>query len=108
MHHLGFGPIWRDIISGLLCSLTTQVFLNRIPGTRIFHRRGLRQGDLLSLMPFILVMDVLGHMVSNAVEEGMLQPLARRALQHRISLYIDDVVLFLRPEAADIAIIMDI
>jgi hypothetical protein len=38
----------------------------------------------------------------------MLQPLARRALQHRISLYTDDVVLFLRPEAADIAIIMDI
>jgi hypothetical protein len=35
-------------------------------------------------------------------------PSARRALQHRISLYADDVVLFLRPEDADIAITMDI
>jgi hypothetical protein len=76
MHHLGFGPIWRDIISGLLCSSTTQVLLNGIPGTRIFHRRGLRQGDPLPPMLFILVMDVLGHMVSKAAEEGMFQPLA--------------------------------
>jgi hypothetical protein len=38
MHHLGFGSIWRDIISGLLCTSTTQVLLNGIPGTRIFHK----------------------------------------------------------------------
>jgi hypothetical protein len=108
MHHLGFGLIWRDIISGLLCSSTTQVLLNGIPSTRIFHKQGLRQGGPLSPMLFILVMDVLGHMVSKATEEGMLQPLARRALQHRVSLYADDVVLFLRPETVDIAITMDI
>jgi hypothetical protein len=59
-------------------------------------------------MLFILVMDVLGHMISKAAEEGMLQSLARRVLQDRISLYADDVVLFLRPEPADIAITMDI
>jgi hypothetical protein len=47
-------------------------------------------------------------MVSKAAEEGMLQPLARRVLQYRISLYADNVVLFLCPEAADIAITMDI
>jgi hypothetical protein len=108
MQHLGFGPIWRDIISGLLCSSMTQVLLNGIPGTRISHKRGQRQGDPLSPMLFILVMDLLGHMVSKAAEEGMLQPLARRVLQHQISLYADDVVLFLRPEVADIAITMDI
>jgi hypothetical protein len=108
MHHLGFGPIWRDIISDLICTSTTQVLLNGIPGTRIFHKQGLRQGDPLSPMLFILVMDVLGHMISKAAEEGMLQSLARRVLQDRISLYADDVVLFLRPEPTDIAITMDI
>jgi hypothetical protein len=45
-------------------------------------------------------MDVLGNMIAKAAEEGILQPLARRSLQHRISLYVDGVVLFLRPEAA--------
>jgi hypothetical protein len=38
MQHLGFRPIWRDIICGLLYSSTTQVLLNGIPGQRIFHR----------------------------------------------------------------------
>jgi len=43
-----------------------------------------------------------------AAELGLLQPLSRRALQHRISMYADDVVLFLCPDAADIAVTMDI
>jgi len=59
-------------------------------------------------MLFILVMDVLGHLVSKAANEGFLQPLTRRALQHRISLYVDDVVLFIRPEADDINLVMEI
>jgi alpha-D-ribose 1-methylphosphonate 5-triphosphate synthase subunit PhnH len=63
-------------------------------------------------------MDVFGQMVSLAARDGLLQPLSSRdgllqplssrALQHRISLYADDVVLFLQPEINDIEIIMDI
>jgi hypothetical protein len=108
MQHLGFGQIWRDIISGLLGSSTTQVLLNSTLGKRIFHMRGLRQEDPLSPMTFLLVMDVLGHMFSKVAEDGMLQPLVRRVLPHQNSLYADDVVLFICPEEADIAIAMDI
>jgi len=43
-----------------------------------------------------------------AADEGLLQPLSRRALQHRISLYANDVVFFLRPAAADMDITFDI
>jgi hypothetical protein len=53
-------------------------------------------------------MDVLGHMISKAAELGLLQPLSRHALQHRISMYADDVILFLHPNAADIVVTMDI
>jgi hypothetical protein len=59
-------------------------------------------------MLFILVMDVLGHMISKAADEGLLQPLSRRVFKHRVSIYADDVVLFLRPTAEDIEVIMDI
>jgi len=108
LQQLGFGPIWCDIISGLLCSSTTQILLNGSPGEKIYHQRGLRQRDPLSPMLFILVMDVLCHLIRKASEEQLLQPLARRALQHRISLYADDVVLFLGPTADDIGITLDI
>jgi hypothetical protein len=103
LRNLGFGQIWCDIISGLLTSSSTQVILNGISGERILYQRGLRQGDPLSPMLFILFMDVLHYMIKKASEEDLLQPLARRALQHRVSLYADDV-LFLRPSAADIDI----
>ena len=108
MRNLGFGPIWCDMISGLLASSSTQILLNGSPGERIVHQRGLRQGDPLSPMLFILVMDVLSHLITKASDEQLLQPLARRALQHRISLYADDVVIFLRPSASDIEITLDI
>jgi hypothetical protein len=83
---MGFRQIWRDIINGLLCSSATQVLLNGTLGKKIFHR----QGDPLSPILFILVMDVLGHMFSKAAADDMLQPLARRVLPHRISIYADD------------------
>jgi len=108
MQRLGFGPVWCDIISDLLASSSTQILLNGSPGDRIAHRRGLRQGDPLSPMLFILIMDVLCHLIKKASEEGLLQPLARRALQHRISVYADDVVIFLRPTTSDISITLDI
>lgn len=108
LRHLGFGQIWCDIISGLLASSTTQVILNGIPGEKIEYKRGLRQGDPLSPMLFILTMGVLGFMINKAVEEDLLQPLARRTLPHRISIYADDVVIFLRPSAGDIDTVMDI
>jgi hypothetical protein len=47
-------------------------------------------------------------MVAKASTEGLLQPLATRALSHRISPYADDVVLFLRPTSSDIDLILDI
>jgi hypothetical protein len=64
------------------------------------------QGDPLFPMMFILVMDVLGHMISKAASEGLLLPLSRRAFKHRISMYADDVVLFLCPVVEDIEITM--
>jgi hypothetical protein len=107
MEWLDFGRIWRNIIIGLLTTSSTQVLLNGV-GHFINHQRGLRQGDLLSPMLFIIVMDMLNHLITKAVEVGLLQLLSSRSIQHRVSLYADDVVLFLRPSQSDINLILEI
>jgi hypothetical protein len=108
LKQLGFGQIWRDIICGLLASSSTQVLLNGSPGRRIIHRRGLRQGDPLFPMLFILVMNILALIFNRAEESGLLQHLSGRVKLHQISMYTDDVVLFLSPSVADISIAMSI
>jgi hypothetical protein len=107
MRKLGFGTIWCDMISGLLATSSTQIMLNGVPGDFIVHQRGLQQGDPLSPMLFILVMDVLSWLVQKASEDGLLQSLSSRLLRYHISLYADDVVLFLKPDAADINLVLD-
>lgn len=75
LEKLGFGCVRRDRLSGLLATSSTQILLNGVPGESITHRRGLRQGDPLSPMLFILVMDTLNLLFSQASGEGFLQPL---------------------------------
>jgi hypothetical protein len=69
---LGFGQIWCNVVCGLLSSSSTQILLNGCPREVIYHRRGLRQGDPLSPMLFVLVMDVLNFMVQRASAIGVL------------------------------------
>jgi hypothetical protein len=108
MKKLGFGTIWCDMISGLLATSSTQLMLSGVHGDFIPHMRGLCQGGPLSPMFFILVMDVLLRLVEKASTDGFMQPLSSRHLRHSISLYANDVVLFLKPDAANIALVPDL
>ncbi|WVZ69533.1 hypothetical protein U9M48_018306 [Paspalum notatum var. saurae] len=102
MQHLGFGRVWCNLISLLLSTSFTRLLINGDPGEYIGHRRGLRQGDPLSPMLFILVMENLNALISYADRKHLLQPIASHQAKHRISTYADDVVMFLRPTNQDI------
>jgi hypothetical protein len=96
------------VLSGLLVKTYTRVLLNGIPGGLITHQKELRQGDPLLHMIFILAVDILGRLINKVEREGLLQALSTRLLQHRISIYANDVVLFLHPTPNEINFVMDI
>lgn len=50
-------------------------------------------------------MDVLSRLVAKAEELHLIEPLARRPLPHRLSLYADDVVMFTSAKPEDINLI---
>jgi len=95
-------------MSILLGSASTKVLLNGRPGNRIYHARGLRQGDPLSLMLFVLAMEVLGRLIRWAESQSIFSPLRCTAVRSRVSLYADDVIMFITPEVNDIVAIKTI
>jgi hypothetical protein len=102
---LGFGVFWCVLISGLLDSSLTRIILNGVPGDYIAHRRGLMQGEPLSPMLFILVMDVLSHLVQRASEDGLLQLLSSLTTPY---VYADDAMVFLKPILTDIILTVNL
>jgi len=82
--------------------------LNGEPGGVIQYQRGLRQGDPLSPVLFILVMDVLNSIFVKAEEDGLLLPLSRRISGQRLSLFANDVALFIRPVEEELQITKEI
>jgi hypothetical protein len=100
--HCGFPARWTEWISILLSTASTRVLMNGRPGRKIWHARGLRQGDPLSPMLFVVAMEVLNRMISAADAHGMLNPLPSRLIRNRASLYADDLVVFLLPVETDL------
>ncbi|WVZ94677.1 hypothetical protein U9M48_040542 [Paspalum notatum var. saurae] len=103
--HIGFGCKWCNLISLLLSTSSTRILINSMPGNSIYHHRGLHQGDPLSSMLFILVMEVLNSLLTFSTQEHLLQPIACQQAKHRVSFYADDVIMFLRPLRTDLLVI---
>jgi len=62
---------------------------------------GVRQGDLLSPMLFILAIDPLQKILDLATQHGILTPLTLTTAKLRTSLYADDAAIFLNPNQQD-------
>jgi hypothetical protein len=100
-----FSPFLLNILmrSSPACSRKKKFALERdrtrdlevLLGSLNHYARGPFAGDPLSPMLLILVMDVLNSLFLKADELGLLQPLLRHGIVQRVSLYADNVVLFL-------------
>jgi hypothetical protein len=73
MHIRGFDGKSMSWIEELLTSAKTAILLNGIPGKWINIKRGLRQGDPLSPLLFIVVVDVLQQAIKQSALNGLLR-----------------------------------
>lgn len=63
MQQLGFGIKWREWVSALLATSSSSVLLNGTRGRSFKHKTGVRQGDPLSPMLFIIAFDPLQRLL---------------------------------------------
>lgn len=108
MQQRGFPTKWTNWIATLLTSSTSRVMLNGIPLDQIQHGRGLRQGDPLSPLLFILAIDPLHRLLAVATERGLLSKLKGRAARFRAFIYADDAAIFIKPITQDMSILKDL
>jgi hypothetical protein len=97
-----FPPKSRDWITALLCTASSRVLLNGVAGAPILHGRGLRQGDPLSPLLFVLDIDPLQKILELATQHELLHKIRGRGTIIRTSLYADDAAVFVDPKKEDI------
>ncbi|GJX53590.1 RNA-directed DNA polymerase, eukaryota, reverse transcriptase zinc-binding domain protein [Tanacetum coccineum] len=73
MYQMGFGLKWRNWIKGCLRSSFTSVLVNGSPTLKFKIEKGLHQGDPLSPLLFILVMEALNVVLVEAKNKHVFQ-----------------------------------
>jgi hypothetical protein len=102
MKHLGFGARWREWIAALWATSSSSFLVNWVPGQKICHRRGVRQGDPLSPMLFLLAMELLQLLFKKAQQLGALSILKNCDSNLRMSMYADYAAVFINPSPSDL------
>ncbi|XP_026454411.1 uncharacterized protein LOC113355700 [Papaver somniferum] len=95
MHKYGFSSSWCDWLLTMFKSAKLLVMVNGGPCRFFSMHRGLRQGDPLSPILFILMEDVLSRNITNLVNTGQITPtVVRNGIYPTHLFFADDVFLF--------------
>lgn len=99
LQHLGFPNCWLQWIRLILSSGTSSILLNGVPGKKFKCKRGVRQGDPLSPLLFVLAAELLQYVVNDALHQGYLKlPLAQLTNDFHNVQYADDTILIVEAD----------
>ena len=99
LDRMGFGSKWKMWIKTCISTVRFSIMVNGSPSGFFGSSRGIRQGDPLSPLLFLLVMEVLSRMLSRTEEAGLIRGFrAVKAQEEGLSishlLFADDTVVF--------------
>jgi hypothetical protein len=73
MRHKGFDENWMRWMTNIFTSGTSSILLNGVPGKTFHCRRGVRQGDPLSPLLFVLAADLVQTLLNKATQDNLLK-----------------------------------
>ena len=95
-------------ITILLAMASTKVLLNGWAGRWIAHAQGLRQGNPISPMLFVIIMEALNSLIMETDRRMALMPLPGHVTRHWVSLHADDLIVIVTPIAEDLNYLLQI
>jgi retron-type reverse transcriptase len=100
LQHMGFDDNWLDWIRSIFSPGTSAVMLNRVPGKQFHCKRGVRQGDPLSPLLFVLAAELLQLVVNRAFHDNFLAaPIPQDHPDFPIVQYADDTILMMQADS---------
>ena len=105
---MGFSVRWRNWIKFCISTARFSILVNGCPSGFFPSSRGLRQGDPLSPLLFVIVMEALSHLLDRAVRERLflgfsVGMLAANPLTVSHLLFADDTLIFCSADSEQIS-----